>query len=60
VTKHDLIRTVMAFWPSLLFMVVFPPMMGAAIAAGRRRRAAQRARLEAYRASPESHLLNLK
>jgi hypothetical protein len=49
----------MVFGPSLFFALVFPPMMGVALAAGKRRRAMQRARIEAYRASPESHLLKL-
>jgi len=49
----------MAFWPSLLFAIVFPPVITLAIAAGRRREVARKKRLEAYRASPESHLLRL-
>jgi hypothetical protein len=59
VLRHDLIRAAVVFGPSLFFVLVFPPVMGAAIAAGRRRNAAQQARIEAYRASPESHLLKL-
>jgi hypothetical protein len=58
--RHELIRTAVAFVPSLFFVLVFPPVMGAAIAAGKRRRAAQRARIEAYRASEASHLLRLR
>jgi hypothetical protein len=50
----------MAFGPSLFFAIIFPPLMGAAIIAGRRREAARRARIEVYRASPESHLLKLQ
>ena len=46
--------------PSLLFALVFPFVMHAASAAEERRKAAQRARIEAYRASPESHLLKLQ
>jgi hypothetical protein len=58
--RHDLIRTAMVYGPSLLFVLVFPPVMGLAIAAGRRREARRLARIEAYRASPESHLLKLQ
>jgi hypothetical protein len=49
----------MVLGPSLLFCIVFPPMMALAVWVGKRRRAAQRRRIEAYRTSPESHLLKL-
>lgn len=57
--RRDLIHTAMVFGPSLLFVIVFPPVIAWAIAAGKRRREAQRSRIEAYRSSPESHLLKL-
>ena len=50
----------MVFGPSLLFVVVFPPVVRAAQAAGERRRAIRQARIEAYRTSAESHLLKLQ
>ena len=49
----------MVFGLSLLFVLVFPLVMRVAIKAGKRRQAAQRRRIEWYRASPESHLLKL-
>ena len=57
--RHDVIRTAVASVPSLFFVVMFPVVMGVAIAVGKRLRAAQRRRIEAYRASEESHLLRL-
>jgi hypothetical protein len=57
--RHDLIRTAVVFGPSLLFVVVSPPVIALAIRAGQRRREAQRRRIEAYRASVDSHLLKL-
>jgi hypothetical protein len=49
----------MVFGPSLLFVLIFPPVMAVAIKAGKRRRDAQRRRMEEYRASADSHLLKL-
>ena len=57
--RHDLIRTAMVFGPSLLFVLIFPPVMALATRAGMRRREAQRRRIEAFRASPKSQLLKL-
>ena len=57
--KHDLIRAAVVFGPSLLFVLIFPPVMAVAVVAGKRRREAQRRWIEAYRASDESHLLKL-
>jgi hypothetical protein len=59
VLRHDLIQTAMVFGPSLLFVLIFPPVMAVAIKAGKRRRDAQRRRMEEYRASADSHLLKL-
>jgi hypothetical protein len=50
----------MVFGPSLFFVLVFPRVMRAAIAAGKRRMPAQQRRIETYRASAESHLFELQ